>query len=373
MSQKPEKHQAGRHLGVVLLLSFAGTACQAVPPPSAHAGPSALVRAPAPEQAAEASAQLESLQPRILATLPDSRRRELEVWIQASPALYQHSASDYEEADGFWSERYGRIHLREGAEDRERILAHELVHASLGESWTRLPGTVEEGLCDVVSGLLCPEQAPQMRAGRLSAAAFATGGMQLEVELAVPTAQHPLGVELGCVSRVRLLGSVLPTLDPGDVFEVEAGLSSTELPIVEKKVLYGLSYVLVERIVERSGFEGLHALCLRAEAEGLEEVPGDWLLDAADLHLAGRREWRAAIHDAIGDAELRTLLLLYPKALLDTVERVFGIQVRVGVDLSGRSPLKARVSVPGSDAEVDLALVIIGRPGPVEKSAFPGE
>jgi len=352
-----------RRLAAAVLPCLVAISCQVVPPPATFDGPSGRVRAGAQEEAQEVHELLERLHPRILETLPDTVERELEVWVQASPALYRFSeATSYDEADGFWSEGHGRIHLREAAGNLERTLAHELVHASLGESWSALPGTIEEGLCDVLATHLSPENAEEMRAGRLSAAAFALGGLELEVEVLLPGDDHPGGIRIGCLSRVRLLGLASSDLVPEEVFEVEAGLSSTDISTNEKKVFYGLSFVLVERIEARHGFAGLHELCLRARGEGHERVPREWLLEAAGLKNAGREEWRSAIHGAIGDPELCTLLLLYPSALLDTVARIFGPGTRVQVDLSGTSPLRARVAVPGSEAEVELGLLVSAIP-----------
>jgi len=334
------------------------TACQAVPPGAAFDGPSARVRANDPLRAEEVSALLEELRPRVVAQLPDSECRAQEVWVQISPTLYRFSEAAYEEADGFWSESHGRIHLREGAHSLARTLAHELVHASLGESWEVLPGTVEEGLCDVVSVLLCPEDSVGMRTGRLSAAAFATGGLELEVELFLP-AQPEMGeMRVGCLTRMRLHGDVRPEFHPDDVFTIPAGLSTTELPTNDKKALYGLSYLLVDRIVERIGFRGLHDLCLRATEEGHEELPAPWLLEAAGIDAEAQGAWHQALRDAIGPRELRTLVELYPELLHDSASRVFGESAAVYVDTSGKAPVAASVRMPGTDTALDLRLSV---------------
>jgi hypothetical protein len=364
-----------RRLGAVCILSLTALSCQAIPPPASFQGPTATVRAEAEGPAAAVSELLEELAPDILETLPDTVKREFEVWVQPTPVLHRFDDSAYEGADGFWSEGHGRIHLREGAESLQRTLAHELVHASLGESWSALPGTIEEGLCDVVAAQLVPEGACELRAGRLSAAAFATGGLELEVEVLLPAEINPRGVRVGCISRIRLLGISPSTLIPADVFEVEAGLSSNELPTNDKKVFYGLSYVLVERIVAAHGFEGLHRLCVEAREAGFDEVPAAALLNAAGLRSAEPGEWRRAIHEAIGEAELRTLLLIYPSALLDAVARIFGPRTRVEVDLSGASPLRAAIGVPGGDgtARVELGLLVAANPVISRENPVQGE
>ena len=358
-----------RGLLPIVLLTVV-TACQAVPPGAAFDGPSARVRADDQDLAEEISILLEELRPRIVAQLPDSECRAQEVWIQVSPALYRFSEAAYEEADGFWSESHGRIHLRESAHSLARTLAHELVHASLGESWEVLPGTVEEGLCDVVSVLLCPEDSVGMRTGRLSAAAFATGGLELEVELFLP-AQQGLGeIRMGCMTRMRLHGDVRPEFQPDDVFTIPAGLSTTELPTNDKKALYGLSYLLVDRIVKRIGFRGLHDLCLRAAEEGHEELPAPWLLEAAGIDAQARGAWHEALREAFGLEELRTLVELYPELLHDSASRVFGESAEVRVDASGKAPVAASVRMPGTDTALDLRLSVA--PASYARSDSPG-
>ncbi len=332
--------------------------CQVGPPPVAFEGPGGLVRATAPTQALRVSEMLTELQPQVLDMLPDAVERDLEVWVQTQPALYRFEGDTYAEADGFWSVSHERIHLREGASSVRRTLAHELVHASLGASWGVLPGSLEEGLCDLISIHLVPEEATEMRAGRLSAAAFATGGLALDIEVLLPAKASRSGVGLGATTRVRLLGAISEDLDPNSVFDVAAGLSTTKLATNDKKALYGLSFLLVERIVERIGLEGLHELCLRATEQGHHEVPREWLLEAAELQADERLAWHEVIHAAMGTRELRAILMLYPSAVLDTAERLFGPQHYVGVDVTGGSPIRAHIGLAWSEASLDLGLYV---------------
>lgn len=253
---------------------------------------------------------VDDLQPLVVGLLPDSRDENLDVWIQDEPMLYRFLGDTYAEADGFWAEAPGRIHLRQDADDIERTLAHELTHATLGPTWNRLPGTIEEGLCDYVSVELCPESAASMRAGRLSAASFAIGG--LELELTVAETDHSRGVETSYSARILLQSGGPEPLNPLDVFNVSAGLSSTKLEAVDKKAFYGLSYLLVDRIAKRHGLDKLHELCLRAERENEKTVPSAWLLEAAELD-AAPETWQRAIAAALGEAELEQLVLMYPR------------------------------------------------------------
>lgn len=285
------------------------------------------VRAENERLAQRIAKEVESSRERVLALLPDSHDRELDVWIQDEPALYSFPSVSYSEADGFWAERPGRIHLRHDADDLERTLVHELVHATLGCSWHALPGTLEEGLCDLIAVELCADSGSSMRAGRLSAACFALGGLDFDLEVEIPhglqpnsTAAAPLPAEtrLSYVARILLQNETAGDLDPLRVFDVRAGLSSTRMKPSEKKAFYGLGYAVVSRIVERRGLEGLHELCLRAKREGHAQIPTSWLLEAAELG-TDRESWRLAIIGDLGPDELEELVAMYPQFVGDAL------------------------------------------------------
>ncbi len=341
-----------RRLRISLLPLALAAACQVAPPPVHVDGPAGRVRADHRHEALALEARLRHLDGAVEALLPDAESRVAEVWLQESPRLYRIGDASYAEADGFWSEGHARIHLRRAAGSLPRTLAHELVHASLGETWSTLPGTLEEGLCDVVSARLCPEESLPMRTGRLSAAALATGGLDLEVELYLGEGED--GRRLGALTRMRLSSPEPLALAPGDVFEVEAGLSTTRLGVDEKKALYGLSYLLAHRIVERRGFRGLHALCLRARREGLPRVPAPWLLEAAGLPSAGREAWRQALREEFGSEELRTLVAFHPDLLIDPAARL--ATAEAAGSPGGGAPVSALVRVSGAGAMLALDL-----------------
>lgn len=343
-------HTFPRALAALLALAgLLATGCAVTPPAQRYDSAEGVVRAAEQRQAAEIAAHLEDLAPRVRALLPDAVERDFEVWLQDEPRLYLFAGPSYEEADGFWAEGPSRIHLRASAASLERTLAHELVHAALGDTWAALPGTLEEGLCDWVSARLVPLGAAEMRAGRLSAASFATGGLELDVELSAPAAR---GLELAVGARVVLTGGHGTDLTPQEVFRVRAGLSSTKLDPSAKKAYYGLSYLIVERVIERRGLDGLHGLCLRARQEGRTEIPAEWLLNAAGLDGVGPHGWRDAIQDALGPDELRLLVHAYPGLLHGTVERFFHDREE-GAE---RPPVHAVVRVPGSDVSVAFRL-----------------
>lgn len=315
--------RTGRLLPVPVTLAALLFSCQVGPPRACEVAREGVVRAADGRVAAQVAKDLDDLLPRVLDLLPDSRRSPLEVWVQETPALYSFKTSAYSDADGFFAEGAQRIHLRAGSDNLERTLAHELVHAALGPSWRTLPGTLEEGLCDVVSARLCPDAAARLAAGRLSSAAFATGGLVLDVELLMPASERSDAVEACWSARLRLDGEPRLRLDPLVAFDVHAGLSTSDLPGEEKKACYGLAFLVVQRIVERSGFEGLHDLCMRAADAGLDTVPVQELLDAARID-GSVDSFHDAIDAAFGPAELHELVRAHPEFLVTTVARYVG-------------------------------------------------
>ncbi len=344
------------HALLALLALFSGLqSCQAPAPRSRAESVLGAVRAESQELADQVADMVDELHPRVAAFLPDARQDGLDVWVQEEPMLYRFLSGPYEEADGFWAELPARIHLRRGADDLRRTLAHELTHATLGPTWRFLPGTIEEGLCDLVSAKLCPESAPTMRAGRLSAASFAIGGLELELGLTTPDSRD--GTLASYSARILLQSGGSEPLDPMEVFEVRAGLSTTALDAPDKKAFYGLSYIVVDRIVTRYGLGKLHELCLRAETEKLEVIPAEWLLEAAELD-GSRETWRNAIAAALGEAELVELVEMYPRFIAEALEackRSFAPVEGTGLEESPDSELWLSLSLPASGASILLS------------------
>jgi hypothetical protein len=286
--------------------AIGSASCQVLPPPARADARAGVVRADSPEEALEVAAALDELLPEVISVLPDSRPRELEVWIQREPALYRFPPSSaYREADGFFSDRLARIHLRAGADDVRRTLAHELVHASLGKSWRALPGTIEEGLCDVVASRLCPAASPRLRAGRLIAAGLALGGFDFEC----PAAESRS--DLRFVQHVFSPERRADPLDPMDVFRSHAGRSTAAMPSDTKKALYGLAFVVAERIVDRRGLEGFHALVERSARRAGTEEELEAYLEAAGL-TRDPEAWRRAVSEAVRSIEPSEIARLVP-------------------------------------------------------------
>ena len=298
-----------------LLVPPAFVACLAVPPRAVYEIEHGTVRADDPQEARAVADLLAVLRPRLLACLPDAREDHVEVWLQDEPRLYRFPHEAGSDAEGLYAPSQGRILLSRGLEDMERVLAHELVHATLGPSWSRLPGTLEEGLCDALAARVSGQGVERLRAGRLSSAALACGGLQLVVTVRTT---GPDGTRRGWAARVSL-SSDERVEDPGrDVFQVEAGLSSTKLEPNVKRGLYGLSFLLVDRVVERVGVEGLHRLCLEAEREGRSKVSRQALLGAAELD-GDVGAWRTAAAASMRPGDLADLARMYPGIVADVV------------------------------------------------------
>jgi len=293
-------------------IAIGSASCQALPPPARADARDGVVRAGSPEEAREIAGALDVLFPAVLSEVPDAHARRLEVWVQKEPAMYRFPPSTtYSEADGFFSDRLSRIHLRAGADDVRRTL----VHASLGSSWRDLPGTIEEGLCDVVATRLCPGSAVRLRAGRLLAAALALGGFDIQYPEPRDVAEPKAGDEVRYVQHVFSPGSRVDPIDPLEVFRSHAGRSTEAIPGDTKKALYGLAYLVADRIVERRGVEGLHALVTsRSNGRDIDRSI-DALLGAADL-TRNPEDWRRAISSAIGPPELLEISRILPGLLV---------------------------------------------------------
>jgi hypothetical protein len=284
-------------------------ACLASPPGITVDSAAGLVRAASQGEAQRISSHLCDLYPALLEHLPGARPPgDLEVWMQDEPHLYHSVLESNADAEGLYAPDHHRILLSRNVSDLERVLAHELGHSALDKSWAPLCGTLEEGLCDVLASQLVPSQAPRLRAGRLSSAALACGGLRLGLE--VRDTRPRQGAKLGWSACILLTSEEEVPEDPLDMFRVRAGLSSTRVGTSVKRGYYGLAFLVAERI----GLEELHALCTRAKAEGFSRIPRGWLLLAADLE-EDTDSWRKAAAAGLGQTELRELLRMYPGSI----------------------------------------------------------
>jgi len=327
------------------------TSCLATPPGWTAGSSSSIVRAASTAEAESVAEILSNLEPRLLALVPDSRLDGLEVWVQDQPSLYKKPRPAVADAEGLWSESHARILVSRHADSLERTLAHELVHAALGDSWRSLPGSLEEGLCDAISARLAPDGAARLRAGRFSSAALGCGGLTLDLQI-VKNGDSTSGDarrDPGAWSaRIALTSEDLPKEGHLSVFKVEAGLSSSTLASSTKRGYYGLSYLVIERIIERQGLVALNELCVKATRTGHSKIPTAWLLDAAGLS-ADPATWRAAAVESLGVEEVIQLLTMYPGFVVDSL--VDFLVDTGGNDLEG---IRADLQLAGADVVVEV-------------------
>ena len=312
------------------------TACLAPPPPIVVETPFGEVRARDEGSAAEVAVLLERLLPEVRAILPGTQDRSIDVWVQKELAVYLfHRRPESVRGFTLLEDEFDakRIHLQEGGQS-PWYLAHELVHALIGPSWSPLPGILEEGLGDVVAERLNPEYENHIRSHRLLNASAFTDGLALDLLYRLPSPDQPRSDWPTTHVRtcMRFADPVAPgTLERllvtprGQLHEHWADIPET---------FYGISWLIVSRMVERVGLQGVHELCLRAHDEGLDLVPIAWIAEAADLDFTRLDpEFLASCFDR---TTLQTALYLQP-------EPFAGVLLEAMVPLRERLPSFRRV------------------------------
>ena len=312
-----------RHLAAGLLAVLAAS-CATPAPPVEKVHPLGVVRAEDAAAAERFGAMVTDLQPRVAEILPDTPERQTEVWVQHKlqhrfGKVAPHNVKGFTLISG--DDRRGRIHMRANTDHPEWFLAHELVHSMLGPTWRTLPGVLEEGLCDVVAAQLNPDVGPRIRALRAIEASMWFGRMRLRLE-------HEAELET----------------DGNDTLEVwfhyENGPANQDLlAVLEPSTLefkrrfeemsdslYGLGFVVVERIVERHGLEGLHAMCIEASEAGFDTIPTERLLEAAELETPTQR--LLAPWELLGAEEFPVWVDLLPTFHADLLVQLFGDRFR---------------------------------------------
>jgi hypothetical protein len=287
-------------------------ACRTSAPAAAVDSSLGVVRADTEAGAAAVRDDLEALVPRVRDTLPGTRPRDVDVWVQKRLEVFRGFPYP-EQVAGMADFESGRIHVRSG-DDRVRLhLAHELVHVLVADEWKRLPGVLEEGLCDLVAVAVVEDLGIEQHVKRLVEACSLLGGLRARIEM-----RRPDG-EPGCVRadvRLRLDGGPVATLEEvlalrsSDVFLKATGDDGAGL--------YGMGYLVAGRIVRADGFDGLHALCLRAGREGHELVPPAWILEASGLD-GSRDGLRRAVLEEFGAPETAVLVDLAAAELAQAV------------------------------------------------------
>ena len=252
------------------------------PPRAVVYTPHGLVRADEVQLAEDAAQMFLDVRDRLLRRLPDAREQPVDVWLQdrphAGPLMTPSSAFHAFALHGTWMRR-GRIHLP--ALDFRASLAHELVHLLLGDSWNPLPQALEEGLCDVMA-LLVDQSPSDLRLLRLQAAKKERNNdYALRFQLPRPGRHALRGVSAWSRSldqdpaKCELTAFAALDLDGGGAWMRHADH--------DLLYAYGVGFVFAERIVERHGVQGLHALCLAAREDGLRRIPLEWIAAASGI------------------------------------------------------------------------------------------
>ena len=257
---------------LALALLFGTPGCM-TPAPTRHvAGRSVDVRAARLDLALRFATEADRALEWMRSICPGTRDERPEIWVVDRIAPWRAfplgKATDGLHLDFLWIDR---IYLSEDAE--RGAVAHELGHCLLGADWNRLPPFMEEGLCNWFQtrqpGM---ERDGERRRLLRVTAALALGG-ELELRLDGSAAAE------NASTRIRF-SSTLPGLDR------IARHSSSALVLEDSEqrlTAHAHGYVLVERVVERVGLEGLIALCRRASREQRARVPLDWLYAAAGI------------------------------------------------------------------------------------------
>lgn len=322
----------GLCLGLLALLG----GCLAPPPPISVDTAYGMVRAERDEDALEVAELLTEMAPQIQEILPGVQDRRVDVWVQEQLRLYRWQERT-ESVRGFTllADEFEatRIHLRGGGQS-SWYLAHELVHALIDESWRPLPALLEEGLADVVAEELNPQYAAHIRAHRLFNVSLLTDGLLLNVAWSEPDDRPRRRWPVrSATMRVMMPPGEDEPIDGGDLLRLRELLSADraslhnhfhELP----ESYYGLAWLIVSRITERVGLDGLHAMCVEAHENGQDVIALDDLLSAAEMELEsfdarfvgnefGYRELRAAAYqrpEIFSELAVRLLRPYFPKA-----------------------------------------------------------
>jgi len=305
-----------------MALALACGACLAPPPPVEVRTPVGEVRANSEETAERIATLLQDQLPRVRELLPGSQPRSIDVWVQEELQVYRHRQRPAGIRgftlfdDEFDAER---IHLRENLQS-PWYLSHELVHAVIGEDWRPLPGILEEGLADVIAERLNPRYAGHIRAHRLLSASAFTDGIDVTVSYRYPESgvlsrhwkrrARPTRIRAGDMREREVIGELLATS------RGELQRDWSELP----EPFYGIAWLIVSRIVERQGLEGLHRMCLEAEDQGLDLVPVDRILAAAEMDLDSLDS--TFLSSCLGRYELYTLADIEPELFVKAATKV---------------------------------------------------
>lgn len=172
------------------------------------------------------------------------------------------------------------IMVRRNANNVELTVAHEMAHYYFEELQSKFPIIVEEGLCEMQSGMVFDAE-EQFETRVLMAAASHLDHVIIEVD--GPEAKAML---------VWLLEAV-PSVEEALQLGWRGNLKATPRTAATS---YGLGWLLVKLI----GWEGMLELARRADQEGFEHVPTEWILTAAGIQPLTQKNLDRAFRRALG-------------------------------------------------------------------------
>ncbi|MBK7641683.1 MAG: hypothetical protein IPJ19_01315 [Planctomycetes bacterium] len=170
------------------------------------------------------------------------------------------------------------------------VIAHELAHSWLAPEWNPLPQILEEGLADMAGSAADPQAGVCRRLFH---------GLRLVTWAGIGypfSSEHDGRREAGMLKLGQPTAG-LPTL--AQMLELDATSYHDVGGDQNENLLYAVGFALVQQI----GVPALKALCARANAQGLAQIPADWLLEAAGLTRATDQLWAICGMRLIGTAE----------------------------------------------------------------------
>lgn len=165
------------------------------------------------------------------------------------------------------------------ARDFELALAHELAHFYFEEQQARFPSIIEEGMCELLSGLAYDASDLFRRRLMLAGVAYLD-----HLEFRVKDARGKLSV--------AALRAAAPDIEEALAMNWSRLFRADRATAV---ACYGVGFLLVQRI----GWQGLLRLVQRADRSDQAKVPIPWILEAAGLEQPLEDSLRAALIEAL--------------------------------------------------------------------------
>ncbi len=274
----------------------------AVLPPARVDGEHATVRAPTSGIAADVSARTERLIDGIRRILPGTVVPELEVRVESDLQAGNAEAYTVRDVGRDGRTARARIHVGLRSISDDHVLAHELVHALAGPSWSTLPPLLNEGLCETIAAELEPAYVEEVAPWHVAIVALSVGVVvEVFFDGAAGDGETPPPT------------SVTLAIDSEDRFDLETAYELTTADLHDRgswgvvRAAYGFGYLIVRSIVSEHGVERLHDLCRRAAREGRPRVAVEDVIALAGLGTRSSPDWAPWVKRHATESTLRVL------------------------------------------------------------------